>query len=527
MDFLKKHFTPEEIEALRGYVHNIKAWNAEKPEQITEAEEKYIIEYAKQHNGEIPAEYKNRVELQYKIEDQDGGADLGGNTTKPIINDIYFNSWINKLHTITDIQTMYKCVDLINSERIKEGRIKLLLAPGYEDDYIEITEAIINLLGEDKTEENTKVLTEAITAAFVTFPERSSQLLITHKDYQYALLPYKNDKAYIVDFDKQLKFTFDAAGDAVIDLRTEADKQAYTNTLNKDNIPANIADTDLLSTLATAVLSSYCSNYGDRITVYYPNFARALGVQIDDTTAQNKHFDIWDKIKQLENIGGVLVEDKSILRAFVLLGYNRAENTLTFASPYLYRLMDILKKHPASVSKNKKDNKPLWEIIGTSFLIDNRIIKARNKITSQLIKNIIAGLYQYGVKPESARNPGKHYTDKTIVSYRISFRSLIERTPLLNETLQTSQTSNKARILTRSFLGSNYSKSGITIIEEYMKEYTHAFEYWKDLKIDIPTPSLKSLSEQITISHHGINGDFKNNLYIPAAHKPGEKKDLN
>lgn len=508
---LRDYFTPEELEAFRKFIEDLKTWKAEEPQQLTDVEKIKIYQYAREHNWNAPEEYKDRVKFELVTDSTDPNDIIYEHE----LIDIKYKLWQESIMEIAPVYTVIKLIQLIKKSGDPDNDLLIGFAPEDENNRQRIEAAIKELLNEDLTREEA----HAVTSVFVTFPEKSSQLLITHPDYQYALLPYKNNKAYIVDFDKQLKFTFDAAGDPTIDLKTPEDYEAYKNTLDKENISADIADTDLLAALAAAVRSSYCSNYGDRITVYFPNFARALGVRIDTADSNNNHFDIWDKIKQLENIGGVLVEDKSILRAFVMLGYNKEDNTLTFASPYLYRLMDILKKNPAKVSKRIENNKPLWEIEGVSFLINNQIIKARNKITSQLIKNIIAGLYQYGTKTEAARNPGKTYKDKNIICYKISFRSLIDRTPLLNEALRESKPTGTTRILTRSFLGNNYIKTGKSIIEEYMREYTHAFEYWKDLQIEIPTPSLKSLGDQLIISHHGINGDFKNDLYLPKAEK--------
>lgn len=517
---LRDNFTTEELEALRKYIEeDVNAWKAAEPQKLTDEEQIQIYQYAQEHDWNPPKEYENRVKFETRP-DLTEGCDPDNLTYEHELCDMEYERWQYSIYLIAPVDTIIKLTMLTKKAGETDTELLIGYAPEDEDNRKQIEAAIKDLLGETLTKEDI----HNAAGVFVTFPEKSSQLLITHPGYQYALLPYKNNKAYIVDFDKQLKFTFDESGDPIIDLRTPEDYDAYTSTLNKEQIAANIADTDLLSTLAAAVLSSYCSNYGDRITVYFPNFAKALGVQIDGADSKNNHFDIWDKIKQLENIGGVLVEDKSILRAFVMLGYNKEDNTLTFASPYLYRLMDILKQNPAKKSRIYKDDKPLWEIIGTSFLVDNNIITARNKITAQLVKNLIAGVYQRGSKTEAAKNPGKQYADNKLIEYRISFRLLIERTPLLNEALRTTKPTGTTRILTRAFLGSNYAKSGITIIEEYLKKYTRAFEYWKDLKIEIPTPSMKSLNDVIIISHHGINGHFHNDLYIPTAEKIEENE---
>lgn len=375
---------------------------------------------------------------------------------------------------------------------------------------------------------------DAAAEIIVSFWGNTPQTLITHSDYKYALTTLKNDTAYIIDIGKQLRYTFDKNGDPVLDIQSQEDYDAYNALLDRSEIPAEIADTDLLGVLLTAVHSVYeenCGyNYGDRITVNFPNFARALQVQFDKDENPKGHFDIWGKLRQLEDIGGVIVEDKSILRVFAIMEYNIEENTLTFASPYLYRLSGLLKKNPVKVLR---PNTPLWEKEGIAFLIDARIITARNKTAVQLIKNIVAGVVSYGNTSEADRHHGKKYTDKEKVEYSISFETLIDRTPLLYQALQAASSSNKANILKRSFIGGNYpqkrtdpaTKKSYTvnnIIEEYLHEYTQVYEYWNDFKITIPKPSLKALKDRIIITHKGLNGDFKSRLSTPKIEKKGD-----
>lgn len=370
----------------------------------------------------------------------------------------------------------------------------------------------------------------------VTFPEKdkAASLLITHKDYKFAFRPQKNKHAYIVDFDKQLKMVFDEYGNPIeLSTESEEDKEAYNATLNKKKIASGIADTDLLETLAAAVKAAYVNNYGDKITVYLPNFAKALGVQFETRAAAElqteekenvSRFSFWDKIKELENIGGVLVKEEKILRVFVLQSYDGKKRNLTFSSPYLYELMNILKKEPANISKKRSNDSPLWSIEGVSYLVKANIQTARNKATVQIVKNLIVGIHQYGPKPEAKRHPGRSYKDEKLVEYCITYKGLIERTPLLREALETAKnSSNQSQILTRSILGPKYGKpdsSGsineITIIEEYLRKYTFAFDYWKDLKISCDLITLKTLgTAEIKISHHGINGTFENPLQLP------------
>ena len=351
----------------------------------------------------------------------------------------------------------------------------------------------------------------------VIFNKNTAQLQVTHKNYSGALSPRKNKYAYIVNLDGQLRFTWD--DDGTPHITTADEQQAYNDLLNKKTIPAKCADTDLLATLGAAVKAAYISNIGDRITVYLPNFAAALGVRFDkDDSKDGRRFDFWEKIKQLENIGGVLVEQGKILRAFVFLGYDQNENTLTFASPYLYSLVDILKNNP-KVSKQKKDNKPLYSFEGVSYLIDAKIITARSKVTSEIVKNLVAGLFQHGIKTDAERYPQRIFNDKKLVTWSISYKELIRYTPLLHEYLNETQTNRRSQMFKRVVFGKDYNprskKPQTTLVESYLKEYTDAYNYWVDLSIKVEPVSMKDLDNKIILTHHGINGNFKQRLQLP------------
>lgn len=353
------------------------------------------------------------------------------------------------------------------------------------------------------------------------FDENTAQLQITHKNYSGALLPQKNNFAYVVNIDQQLQFVWDENGEPRI--TTVDDQTAYDELLNKKTIPAKCVDTDLLATLLSAVDVAYRGNYGYIITVYLPDFARALGVRIENNDekdpALNNHFDFWNKIKQLENLGGVLVEKKKIQRAFTLLEYNREENTLTFASPYLYSVMDILKANPAKISKQKKDNKPLYLIQGKSYLVSSKIITARNKATSQAVHYVIQRLFEHGIKTDATRHPHKQHNDKKLVTVTMTYKDLIKNTPLLKEALQEAEPKRRGQILTRAVFGDSYNerstKKQTTLLEKYLKEYTDAFNYWLDLTITCDPVTMKDLNKKITITHHGINGAFEERLHVP------------
>lgn len=369
-------------------------------------------------------------------------------------------------------------------------------------------------------------------STLVVFDKKTAQLQVTHKNYSGALLPSKNKYAYIINLDKQLQWLWDENGQlqGVETVDESTDNKVYDDLLKRKDIPANCADTDLLGTLFSAVNSAYINNIGDRITVNLPSFARAMSVQFEkygsEDTEKQAHFDLWSKIKELESIGGVLVEQGKILRAFVFLGYDKNENTLTFASPYLYELMDILQNKKIT-SKTRKNNKPTYQITGVSYLIDAKIITARNKITAQIVKYLNAAIIQRGVKTDASREPQKVFKDKKLITKSVTYRELIKDIPLLKEALQQTETRRRSRVLRRVIFGEDYEqavtdkKTGkktvkkTALVEDYLREYTDAFNYWKDLSIEVEPVSMKELDNKITFRHHGIDGEFQERLHIP------------
>ena len=154
----------------------------------------------------------------------------------------------------------------------------------------------------------------------------------------------------------------------------------------------------------------------------------------------------------------------------------------------------------------------MWEMTGISSLMKPSIVSARSKPTVEIIATLLVGLQQYGTKPEAERHKGKKYRDKELVEYKISFKTLIERIPLIMENLNTCTPSNKTTLLQRYFCGSNIRKRQKDkkpfILEEYIREYTLIPEYYKDFEIVFQPPTVKTLSEKVIIRHRGINGNF-------------------
>ena len=373
------------------------------------------------------------------------------------------------------------------------------------------------------TKEKTTIV---LNAPRIIFDDNSAQFLPTHKKYYGALLPIKNKVAYIARYDKQLQFVWDENGDYRI---TVADEQSsYDEVVKSKTISADCADTDLLMTLASAVEASYLSNCGYIITVYLPNFAKAMSRQFETDTANKEQnlYDLKNDLNKLENIIGVLVEQQKIQAAFKIIDLDQKTRELTFASPYLYSLMDILNKDRIT-SKTKHNNELDYNIKAVSYLISSKINKARNKMTTQVVCYLIANIFQRGVEEDYKKKPKKRYNDKSAVTKSIKYKDIIKNSPRLQEALKTSAPKRRNQILNRAIFGEDFNKpmkdktTGKTVIksttrlEDYIKEYTDAFNYWKDLEIIVEPVTMNSLDNSITFIHHGINGDYKPRFTIP------------
>ena len=349
------------------------------------------------------------------------------------------------------------------------------------------------------------------------YDENTALLQITHKDYSQALSTKKNSHAYLVRLD-QLQLVKGEDGSYRLDLDHETEEQKKSR---KKSIPASSVDSNLIAALAAAVRSSYVNNLGDVVTVDLTSFAKALETQFEKQDATNKsHFDFWGKINQLTNIGGYLVKQGEILPVFKFEKYDVNRNELTFASPYLYAIMDILKKEPVARTTEKKKNRLLFEDIpGLSYLTDARIIKAPGKNTAEVVKYIIARLFQHGLPPDAKRYPHKQFEDEKLITLTITYKECVKNVQLLKEYLEESEPKRRSRNLFGVIFGKDYGKKTYTpLVEKYLREYTDAFSYWKDLTIKVEPVSMKELDNKIILTHHGLNGNFKKRLHVPIRH---------
>lgn len=390
----------------------------------------------------------------------------------------------------------------------------------------------------EKVEEDTKAVRQQITQHFldlfglteekkpapalpaiphVKFFENSVQFVPTSKKYYGAFLPQKNPVAYIAKYDKQLQFVFDENGIADIDV---LDTELTYDEISKKTIPADCADTDLLMTFAAAVAASYIKNRGYIITVYLPEFARAMHVQFETDGKEQKQYNLKGKLKDLEDIIGILVEQRKIQFAFKIIELDQDKRELTFASPYLYSIMDMLKNDPI-VSKTKHNNQLDWSITGESWLIGSEINTARNKVTAEIMRFVISQIHQRGRITDAKRKPQKEHEDNKRRTKEITYKEIIKNCPRLRQALEEVPPKRRNQVLKRAIYGDSYNfnskKKQTPQLEEYMAKYTDAFNYWKDFSITFESeaPSAKKLDAKIKITHHGVNAAWNPKYQLP------------
>ena len=216
-------------------------------------------------------------------------------------------------------------------------------------------------------------------------------------------------------------------------------KHLYT----KDNIED--FDLPLLRVFYATILNRYMKTISEDntieevITIYYPQLARQLG-KSSNISRMDVETTIND-ILSFRNILGITEKGQNILPVLVYLGEDREKNTISFASPYMTKIVKDLYK--ASIRRNKKTGKAMLKKDGTpqleasyTYLPDMSLAKERNKKAVEIVCIVVATI-------ESA---GKDNIP------HISARTIIERNQLLKRSLkQAKSAANQNTLLNRSF----------------------------------------------------------------------------
>ena len=321
------------------------------------------------------------------------------------------------------------------------------------------------------------------------------QIAISDKKYKFALTTKRNKSAYIQvvkpGFFEKLDFT-----GGVITWDREV---AGVIRNNRRGSYEDIQDIDpaLLTQIYTAAVKAHKSHNGYTITVYFHKFLREMGID----PGKNNAPDIMRKLQSFENCVGVMQGTGIIAKLFSIIEINAADDTMTFAAPYIFRLIDELE------SKNKIERKTKdgdYEYIAPyhNMLVYSTIANERNKTAVELVYLIIAGLHQRGKVPDANTYAKKdmQHKDPRLITYQTSFGSLVDDTSILSGRIEAyKSTADKNKALRRAF------EKAYQLIETK----TDAGEYFIDLQIPKIIPTISTLDDKLTITHHGVNGDYR------------------
>jgi hypothetical protein len=255
-----------------------------------------------------------------------------------------------------------------------------------------------------------------------------------------------------------------------------------------------------------------------------------------------KSYSFWVDLLNLTKAGSLETEDGSVVMIFNFERYNAAEDMIECDSPYLRHVYEDIYSHP--IEGQKKNNEPVFSILKKSQpLLMGSFYTIKNDITKEIIEEIIRRLAKRGSETDAKRKSHYNYEDKSRISVKITYKSLIEHCPLLahklNEkvikkdgTLEEPDAQYKRVMLSRAIFGetkpSKKSKTKTneaqrrdeykSLIEAVLHEHTALFEYYVGFSVTVDKISLKALNRTgITVRHSGISGDYKDN---PTLHNP-------
>ena len=335
------------------------------------------------------------------------------------------------------------------------------------------------------------------------------QVSISDKDFQFALTPNKNKNAYITLMREHImeKLTFDNGELSILDsdiAPAELKKETASGLQDIKSL-----DLPLLRQVFTAVYNSEIKGDAHTITVHAPSFFREMGIDVRKvpdleeynqgkaTNRQRKLNDVFGKLRQFENCIGVSEGAYYELLRVIVIDTQR--NTITFATPYMNH---ILRKISEKNIERNRAGKYLYDNPGYNMLMHAAIASERNKPAVEIVNRITAGLLQRGGTADAAlpQNKKKVMRNKTRITYKITYNGLIKDIPDLHQSLEASTTADKNKQLSRAF------KKAF----ELLRTKTDIYRYYINLKISPEwAPTSSALSDTLTITHEGINGDYQ------------------
>lgn len=311
---------------------------------------------------------------------------------------------------------------------------------------------------------------------------------ITNKKYQNAMTLNADSTAYLQPFSSVDNLVYENGQILFRGLPASAAtlKEYFTST-GIENF-----DLPLLRLFYGIILNRFAKTWKEDqsiegyVTIYYPDLAKKLGKSsnIGKSDVQS----CIDSIMQFQTIMGIIdngSKGTEIIPVLVYMGNDTEKNTISFASPYMVKVIKnvfnaSIRKNKTGLPQLKKDGNPHL-LPAYSYMIKSSIGKERNKKAVEIVFVIVSLIEQSG-------NHCPHIKAKTI----------IDRIPILKNSIDNCKTtSDKNKMLKRAF-----SKAwGI------LPKHTKLKETYQDIKLPSSTdvPSMSSLDIVYKFPHNGKN----------------------
>lgn len=309
---------------------------------------------------------------------------------------------------------------------------------------------------------------------------------ITNKKYQNAMTLNADSTAYLQPFSSVDNLVYENGQILFRGLPASAAtlKEYFTST-GIENF-----DLPLLRLFYGIILNRFAKTWKEDqsiegyVTIYYPDLAKKLGKSSNISKSDVQS--CIDSIMQFQTIMGIIdngSKGTEIIPVLVYMGNDTEKNTISFASPYMVKVIKnvfnaSIRKNKTGLPQLKKDGNPQL-LPAYSYMIKSSISKERNKKAVEIVFVIVSLIEQSG-------NHCPHIKAKTI----------IDRIPILKNSIDNCKTtSDKNKMLKRAF-----SKAwGI------LPKHTKLKETYQDIKLPSSTdvPSMSSLDIVYKFPHNG------------------------
>ena len=322
------------------------------------------------------------------------------------------------------------------------------------------------------------------------------QYVISDKKYEHGLSTQQNKNAYIALMDAEFFERMDFSdGTLTFDKETAGIVKQYKKGKYTDIIDL---DFPLLKQIYTAAVKSNIRHDAFTITVSLPRFFHEMGIEMSKGNAP----DIMAKLHSFEYCVGIMPGMQTISKLFSIIDLDIKNQTMTFAVPYIMRLLETLDEKNHIERKTRQGELIDYRKPYHNTLVHSSIAKERNQTAVELGYLITNGLLQRGYVPDIQtykwKNAKTKYPER--ITYSIRFSTLINDAPLLRGRIQSYQnTADKNKALRRAFEKAY----------QLLQQNTDAGEWFINLRYSEIIPTMTTLEDELTFTHEGKNADYK------------------